>query len=57
MQQVSNSWIDVWKIEAERALFVGYNRALTNYYARAEGGAGPRPSAETGIGNGQGRLY
>lgn len=55
MQQVSNSWIDVWKIEAERALFVG--GALRNYYARAEGGAGPRPSAETGIGNGQGRLY
>jgi len=57
MQQVSNNWIDLSKIEAERALFVRYNRSLTNYYARAEEGAGPRPSAETGIGNGQGRLY
>ncbi|MBN8949774.1 MULTISPECIES: hypothetical protein [Hyphomicrobiales] len=33
--QCKNNWIDLSKIEAERALFVRYNRSLTNYYARA----------------------
>jgi Holliday junction resolvase len=33
--QCKNNWIDLSKIEAERTLFVRYNRSLTNYYARA----------------------
>ncbi|MBE0703177.1 MAG: hypothetical protein IH582_08405 [Afipia sp.] len=33
--QCKNNWIDLSKIEAERALFVRYNRSLTNYYTRA----------------------
>lgn len=33
--QCKNNWIDLSKIEAEPALFVRYNRSLTNYYARA----------------------
>lgn len=32
--QCKNNWIDLSKIEAERELFVRYNRSLTNYYAR-----------------------
>ncbi|MGY4403866.1 hypothetical protein [Bradyrhizobium sp. USDA 3315] len=31
----SSARIDLSKIEAERAMFVRYNRSLTNYYARA----------------------
>jgi hypothetical protein len=30
-----HNWIDLSKIEAERKLFVRYNRSLTNYYSRA----------------------
>lgn len=33
--QCKNNWIDLSKIEAERKLFVRYNRSLTNYYSRA----------------------
>ena len=33
--QCKNNWIDLSKVEAERALYVRYNRALTNYYRRA----------------------
>ena len=33
--QCKNNWIDLSKIEAERELFVRYNRSLTNYYSRA----------------------
>ena len=33
--QCKNNWIDLSKIEAERELFLRYNRSLTNYYARA----------------------
>jgi Holliday junction resolvase len=33
--QCKNNWIDLSKIEAERALFIRYNRSLTNYYSRA----------------------
>ncbi len=33
--QCKNNWIDLSKIEADRALYVRYNRSLTNYYARA----------------------
>ena len=33
--QCKNNWIDFSKIEADRALFVRYNRSLTNYYSRA----------------------
>lgn len=33
--QCKNNWINLSKIEAERKLFVRYNRSLTNYYSRA----------------------
>lgn len=33
--QCKNNWIDLSKIEAERDLFVRYNRRLINYYAKA----------------------
>jgi len=33
--QCKNNWIDLAKVEAERALYVRYNRALVNYYRRA----------------------
>ena len=33
--QCKNNWIDVAKIESDRALFVRYNRYLMNYYRRA----------------------
>jgi hypothetical protein len=33
--QCKNNWIDLSKVEAERALYVRYNRTLTNYYRRA----------------------
>jgi hypothetical protein len=33
--QCKNNWIDLSKIEAERGLFVRYNRFLANYYSRA----------------------
>ena len=33
--QCKNNWIDLSKIEAKRALYVRYNRMLTNYYTRA----------------------
>jgi len=33
--QCKNNWIDLSKIEAERDLFVRYNRRLVTYYARA----------------------
>ena len=33
--QCKNNWIDLSKIEAQRKLFVRYNRSLTNYYSRA----------------------
>ncbi|MBO6554766.1 MAG: hypothetical protein JJ926_18125 [Roseitalea sp.] len=33
--QCKNNWIDLSKVEADRALFVRYNRSMTNYYARA----------------------
>lgn len=32
--QCKNNWIDLAKVEADRALFVRYNRSLTNYYRR-----------------------
>ena len=33
--QCKNNWIDLAKVEAERALYVRYNRTLTRYYGRA----------------------
>jgi Holliday junction resolvase len=33
--QCKNNWIDLAKVEAERALYVRYNRTLTSYYGRA----------------------
>lgn len=33
--QCKNNWIDLSKVEADRTLFVRYNRSLTSYYARA----------------------
>jgi HJR/Mrr/RecB family endonuclease len=33
--QCKNNWIDLAKLEAQRALYVRYNRSLTNYYKRA----------------------
>jgi len=33
--QCKNNWIDLAKVESDRALFVRYNRSLTNYYRRA----------------------
>ena len=33
--QCKNNWIDLAKIESDRALFVRYNRYLTSYYCRA----------------------
>ena len=33
--QCKNNWIDLAKIESDRALFVRYNRYLTSYYRRA----------------------
>lgn len=33
--QCKNNWIDLAKVEADRALFARYNRRLANYYARA----------------------
>lgn len=33
--QCKNNWVDLSKVEAERALFVRYNRSLVTYYARA----------------------
>lgn len=33
--QCKNNWIDLSKVESDRALFVRYNRSLTNYYRRA----------------------
>ena len=33
--QCKNNWIDLAKIEADRALFARYNRYLTSYYRRA----------------------
>ncbi|MGS4987519.1 hypothetical protein ACVDG9_06100 [Roseibium sp. RP-7] len=33
--QCKNNWIDLSKVEADRTLYVRYNRSLTNYYARA----------------------
>jgi hypothetical protein len=33
--QCKNNWIDLAKVESDRALYVRYNRALTNYYAKA----------------------
>jgi hypothetical protein len=33
--QCKNNWIDLGKIEAEKALYLRYNRALTTYYRRA----------------------
>jgi hypothetical protein len=33
--QCKNNWIDLAKVEAERALYVRYNRALTSFYKRA----------------------
>lgn len=33
--QCKNNWIDLAKVDSNRALYVRYNRALTNYYARA----------------------
>jgi hypothetical protein len=33
--QCKNNWIDLSKVEADRPLFVRYNRSLTNYYTRA----------------------
>lgn len=33
--QCKNNWVDLSKIEAERDLFVRYNRRLMNYYAKA----------------------
>lgn len=33
--QCKNNWIDLSRIEADRTLYVRYNRSLTNYYARA----------------------
>lgn len=33
--QCKNNWIDLSKIEAERDLFIRYNRRLISYYARA----------------------
>lgn len=33
--QCKNNWIDLSKIEAERDLFIRYNRRLVTYYARA----------------------
>jgi Holliday junction resolvase len=33
--QCKNNWIDLGKIEAEKALYLRYNRALTAYYRRA----------------------
>ncbi|XKM40697.1 hypothetical protein A4U53_033195 [Rhizobium ruizarguesonis] len=33
--QCKNNWIDLAKVESNRALFVRYNRSLTNYYRRA----------------------
>lgn len=33
--QCKNNWTDLSKIEADRTLYVRYNRSLTNYYARA----------------------
>lgn len=33
--QCKNNWIDLAKAESDRALFVRYNRSLTNYYRRA----------------------
>lgn len=33
--QCKNNWIDLAKVEAERPLYVRYNRTLTRYYGRA----------------------
>ncbi len=33
--QCKNNWIDLGKIEAEKALYLRYNRALITYYRRA----------------------
>lgn len=33
--QCKNNWIDLAKVESNRMLYVRYNRALTNYYAKA----------------------
>jgi len=33
--QCKNNWIDLAKVESSRALYVRYNRALANYYAKA----------------------
>ena len=33
--QCKNNWVDLSRIESDRALFVRYNRSLINYYARA----------------------
>lgn len=33
--QCKNNWIDLAKIEADRSLFVRYNRSLIRYYRRA----------------------
>lgn len=33
--QCKNNWVDLAKVESERALFVRYNRYLTSYYGRA----------------------
>lgn len=33
--QCKNNWIDLAKVESDRALFVRYNRSLANYYRRA----------------------
>lgn len=33
--QCKNNWIDLAKVESDRALYLRYNRALTNYYAKA----------------------
>lgn len=33
--QCKNNWIDLAKVESDRVLYVRYNRALANYYAKA----------------------
>jgi hypothetical protein len=33
--QCKNNWIDLAKVESDRKLYVRYNRALANYYAKA----------------------
>lgn len=33
--QCKNNWVDLTKVESNRTLYVRYNRALANYYAKA----------------------